>query len=164
MCFLGIEKSLIAKTSVLAFKRDPCQNARHKLINAIQGSQETINSVYLLWCLAMIFTDMGNKNLGTANWQSDHYLAFTQVSLFHFSSFDKGDIASNLDKYLVLAFRCMKVTWLCLISHIFAEEKLPIETINVLVSLFLSSCRRLWIVQENSTPLKKPKLGDKRGY
>ncbi len=90
MCFLGIEKSLIAKTSVLACRRDCCQNAAwHKLINAIQGSQETINSVYLVWCLAIKFTDMDNKNLGTANWQSDHYLAFTQVSLFHFSPLQK---------------------------------------------------------------------------
>ena len=54
MCFLGIEKSLIAKTSVLACRRDCCQNAAwHKLINAIQDSQETINSVYLVWCLSM---------------------------------------------------------------------------------------------------------------
>ena len=163
MCFLGIEKSLIAKTSVLACRRDPCQNAAwHKLIDAIQGSQETINSVYLVWCLAMKFTDMDNKNLGTANWQSDHYLAFTRVSLFHFSPLEKDDIASNLDKHLVLAFRSMRVTWFCLISHIFAEEKVPTETINVLVRLFLSSCRRLWIVQENNTSSKKPKLGDKR--
>ena len=86
MCFLGIEKSLIAKTSVLACRKDPCQNAAwHELTNAIQGSQDTINSVYLVCCLAMKFTDMDNKNLGTANWQSDQYLAFTWVSLFHFS-------------------------------------------------------------------------------
>jgi hypothetical protein len=89
MCFLGIEKSRIAKTSVLACRRDPCQNATwHKLIDAIQVSQETINSVYLVWCLAMKFTDMDNKNLGTANWQSDHYLAFTWVSLLHFSTLE----------------------------------------------------------------------------
>jgi hypothetical protein len=43
----------------------------------------------------------------------------------------------------------MRVTWFCLISHIFAEEKVQTETINVLVRLFLSSCRRLWIVGEN---------------
>ena len=94
MCFLGIEKSLIAKTSVLACRRDHYQNAAcHKLIDAIQGSQETINSVYLVWCLAMKFTDMDNKNLGTADWQSDHDLAFTRVSLFHFAPLEKGDIA-----------------------------------------------------------------------
>ena len=28
------------------------------------------------------------KKLSTANWQSDHYLAFTWVSLFHFSPLD----------------------------------------------------------------------------
>ena len=105
---------------------------------------------------------MDNKNLGTANWQSDHYLAFTRVSLFHFSPLEQIDIASNIDKHLVLAFRSMTVTWFCLISHIFAEAKVPSDTINVLVRLFLSSCRRLWIVQENNTASKKPKLGDKR--
>ncbi len=72
MCFFGIEKSLIAKASMLAYRRDHCQNAAwHKLINTIQGSQESIKSVYLVWCLAMKFADMDNKNLGTANWQSD---------------------------------------------------------------------------------------------
>jgi hypothetical protein len=57
MCFLGIEKSLIALTSILANRTDHKQNAAwYKLINAMQGSQETINSVYLVWCLAMKFT------------------------------------------------------------------------------------------------------------
>ncbi len=73
-----------------------------------------------------------------------------------------GSIASNLDKHLVVAFRSMRVTWFCLISHIFAEENVPTEKINFLVRLFLSSCRRLWIVQQNNTSSKKPKLGDKR--
>jgi hypothetical protein len=82
MCFLGIEKSLIALTSMLANRSDRKQNASwYTLINAMHGSQEAINSVYLVWCLAMNFTDMEKKNLGTANWQSDHYLAFT-ISLF----------------------------------------------------------------------------------
>ncbi len=135
---------------MLAYRRDLCQNAAwHALTTAIQGSQDTINSVYLVWCLAMKFTDMNNKNLGTAHWQSDHYLAFTRVSLFHFSPLDNGDIAGNLDKHLVLAFRHMRVTWFCLISHIFTKEKVPTETINVLVTLFLSSCRRLWSAGEN---------------
>ncbi len=63
-CFLGIEKSLIAKTSVLACRRDRCQNAAwHNLIDEMKGSQETINSVYLVWCLAMKFTYMDNKIL-----------------------------------------------------------------------------------------------------
>jgi hypothetical protein len=85
MCFLGIEKSLIALTSMLANRTDRKQNAAwYKLIDAMQGSQETVNSVYLVWCLAMKFTDMEKKNLGTANWQFHHYLAFTRVSFFTF--------------------------------------------------------------------------------
>jgi len=56
------------------------------------------------------------------------------------------DITHKLDKQMVLAFRSMRVTWFCFISHIFAEEKVPSKTINVLVRLFLSSCRRLWIL------------------
>jgi hypothetical protein len=149
MCFLGIEKSLIALTSMLANRTDRKQNAAwYKLIDAMQGSQETVNSVYLVWCLAMKFTDMEKKNLGTANWQSDHYLAFTRVSLFHFSPLDNGDITNHLDKQLILSFRSMRVTWFCFISHIFAEEEVPTETINVLVRLFLSSCRRFWMLGE----------------
>ena len=151
LCFLGIEKSLIALTSMLANRTDCKQNAAwHKLINAMQGSQETINSVYLVWCLAMKFTDIKKKNIGTSNWQSDHFLAFTRVSLFHFSPLDSGDISNNLDKQLILSYRSMRVTWFCFISHIFAEEKVPTETINVLVRLFLSSCRRFWIVGERN--------------
>jgi hypothetical protein len=111
MCFLGIEKSLIAKTSMLAYRKDRGQNAAWQtLINAIQGSQEAINSVYLVWCLAMKFSDMEKKNLGTDNWQFDHYLAFTRVSLFHFLPLVKAEVANNLDKHLVLAFRSMRVT------------------------------------------------------
>ena len=89
MCFLGIEKSLISLTSTLANRRDCQQNAAwRKLINAMQKSHETINLVYLVWCLAMKFSDTEKKTIGTANWQSDHYLAFTRVSLFHFSALD----------------------------------------------------------------------------
>ncbi len=147
MCFLGIEKSLIGLTSILANRRDHSQNdAWHKLFHAMQRSQETINSVYLVWCLAMKFSDKEKKNIGTANWQSDHYLAFTRVSLYHFACLEEMDITHKLDKQMVLAFRSMRVTWFCFISHIFAEEKVPLKTINVLVRLFLSSCRRLWII------------------
>ena len=89
----------------------------------------------------------------------------------NFSPLDKGDIASNIDKIFVLALRSMRVTWFCLMTHIFAEEKVPSETIHVLVRLFLSSCRRLWIFGENlhliqgtdeNTSSKKPKSGNKR--
>jgi hypothetical protein len=105
MCFLGIEKSLIGLTCILANRRDQCQNdAWHKLFHAMQRSQETINSVYLVWCLAMKFSDKEKKNIGTANWQSDHYLAFTRVSLYHFACLDQRDITDKLDKQMVLAF------------------------------------------------------------
>ena len=119
----------------------------------------------------MKFTDMEKKNLGTANWQSDHYLAFTRVSLFHFSPLDNGDITDPLDKQLIRSFRSMRVTWFCFISHIFAEEEVPTETINVLVQLFLSSCRRFWVLGERnhanqstdgSTSSKNSMLGKKR--
>ncbi len=47
-------------------------------------------------------------------WQSDHYLAFTRVSLYHFASLDQRDITSKLDKQIVLAFWSMRVTWFVL--------------------------------------------------
>ncbi len=142
MCYLGIEKSLISKTSMLAYRRDCCQNAAwHKLINALQGSQETINSVYLVWCLSMKFTEMDNKNLATFNWQSNHYLAFTRVSLFHFSPLDKGDIASDLDKHLVLATRSMRVTWFCLISP-YRDTQCIGETIPIILQKIMDCWRK----------------------
>jgi hypothetical protein len=73
-------------------------------------------------------------------------LAFTRVSLYHVAPLDHEDITSKLDKQMVLAFRSMRVTWFCFISHIFAEVKVPSKTINVLVRLFLSSYRRFWIL------------------
>jgi hypothetical protein len=65
----------------------------------------------------------------------------------------------------------MRVTWFCFISHIFVEEKIPTETINVFVRLFLSSCRRFWILGERNhanqltdgdTSSKKRTSGKKR--
>jgi hypothetical protein len=65
----------------------------------------------------------------------------------------------------------MRVTWFCFISHIFAEEKVPTETINVLVRLFLSYYRRFWILGERNhanqvtdegTSSKKSMPGKKR--
>ena len=46
---------------------------------------------------------------------------------------------------MILSFRSARVTWFCLISHIFAEEKVPTETISVLVRSFISSCKTFWI-------------------
>ncbi len=43
------------------------------------------NSIYDVCCLAIKFTDTEEKNLGTTNWQSDHYVAFTEVYLFPIS-------------------------------------------------------------------------------
>ena len=116
----------------------------------MQWSQETINSVYPVWCVAMKFIDMEKKNLGTANWQSDHYLEFTRVSLFHFSPLENGDITNNLDKQFILSFKITRVTWFCFISHTFAEEKVPTETINILSRLFLSSRKRFQILGERN--------------
>ena len=124
MCFLGIEKSLISLTSMLANR-----------------------------------TDMEWKYLGTANWQSDCYLEFSGVSLFHISPLDNGDITNHLGKQLILSFKSMRVTWFCFISHIFAEEKVPTETINVLARLLLSSCRRFWILEELRTMQINEQMG-----
>jgi hypothetical protein len=72
--------------------------------------------------------------------------------LFHFTFLDDGDITNNPDKQMILSFRRMKVNCVCLLSHIFAEEKVPTETINVLMRLFLSlsSCRTFRIHGEKN--------------
>jgi len=69
MCFLGVEKSLNVKTAMLVNRKDRKQNSVwYELIKSIQHSHQTINSVYLDWCLAMSFTGIDKKNLGTSNW------------------------------------------------------------------------------------------------
>ena len=84
--------------------------------------------------------------LVTATWLSDNYLGFTRLSLYHFNPLG-GSINLPEDKKKVLAvFRRLQVLWFCLMSNMFAEEMVPANTIDTLVKLFLSSCRRLCLL------------------
>ena len=73
-------------------------------------------------------------------------MGFTRLSLYHFNPLG-GSINLPEDKKKVLAvFRRLQVLWFCLMSNMFAEEMVPANTIDTLVKLFLSSCRRLCLL------------------
>ena len=93
LCFLGIEKNLISKTELIVKQNNKQQNELwHSLVQSISQKQSDLNSVSIDWCLPMSFTHVDQKQLGTSSWQSDHYLAFTRVSLFHFSCHESQNV------------------------------------------------------------------------
>ena len=145
MCALGIEKALLSYTKILVNRRNKVQNELwHDLTNSMQQSQKAINSISIDWCLTMSFSGKENQSLGTANWKSDHYLAFTRLSLFHLGPLDTK-INLPEDKVAVFkAFKRVRVLWFCTMSSFFAEEKVSSERIDNLVKLFLSACREWW--------------------
>jgi hypothetical protein len=92
----------------------------------------------------MSFSGKDDQNLGTANWQSDHYLSFTRISLFHFGSLEKDiSIPPGMEE-VVKSFKRMRVLWFCLMSSLLSEQKLKKGRIGNLVRLFLSACREFW--------------------
>jgi hypothetical protein len=90
MCFLGVEKSLLDQTkNVLLNGRKPLRaKFQKKLIQPMRARQQVLNAVLIDSCLPMLFSGEANNDIGPANWQSDHYLAFTRISLFQFADLD----------------------------------------------------------------------------
>ena len=91
--FLGIEKNLISKTELI-FKQNSKQHNEfwHRQVQSISQKQSDLNSVSINRCLPMSFTNLDQKQLGTSSWQSNHYLAFTCVLLFHFSCLESQNV------------------------------------------------------------------------
>ena len=83
---LGCEKSLISKTLILVNRRIAAQNKLwYNLINSMNQTLMAVDQTCVGWCMTMSFSGKDPQSLGTTNWQSGHYLAFTRLSLFYFS-------------------------------------------------------------------------------
>ena len=147
MLFLGVEKSLISKTPTLVDRTIPSQNKFwHSLTASMQSSQSDINSISIEWCKSMAFSGKDSHMIGTAGWQSTHYVAFTRLSLFHFSPMDREGVEiPQAKKEVIRQFKRLRVVWFCLISHLFVDDaNIQSSRIDHYVRLFLSACRRLW--------------------
>lgn len=147
LLFLGVEKSLISKTPAVVNRRIQAQNIFWKsLTESIQSSQSTINSISIEWCKSMAFSGKNRHSIGSAGWQSSHYVAFTRLSLFHFSPMDRKGVVIPPEKQEVIKqFKRLRVIWFCLISHLFTDvANIQSSRIDHYVRLFLSSCRRFW--------------------
>lgn len=147
MMTLGVEKSNLKLLPVIVNRRKPEQNKLwHNFTEAMQQSQSLINTLSVDWCLSMSFSGKDKQELGTANWQSDHYLAFTRLSLFHFGTLEGMEIPEER-KQVLQTFKRLHVVWFCLMSSVFTDDpgsKVTPTRINDLVKVFLTSCNYLW--------------------
>ena len=151
LCFLGIEKNLISKTELIVKRNNKQQNEFwHSLVQSISQKQSDLNSVSIDWCLPMSFTNLDQKQLGTSSWQSDHYLAFTRVSLFHFSCLESQNVPDG-SRRVIKVFKRLRVIWFCLISRLFTNIAVPPSVIELYVKIFLSSCYRFSLLTEQSS-------------
>ena len=101
-------------------------------------------------CMSMSFSGKDLQSLGTSNWQSDHYLAFTRLCLFHFAPLEGRNVPGSMTK-VIGAFKRVFVLWFCLMSSVYGDEKVSSSKIDNYVKLFLSSCRFLWIFADKGT-------------
>jgi len=145
MNFLCIEKSLILKTLIIVNRRDREQNKFwFCLTESMQASQNAISSISISWCKSMSFSGKDDRSIGTAGWQSEHYVAFTRLSLFHFGPIDEGLDIPDAKFEAIQQFKRVRALWFCLVLSILTFTDVPSTRINHYVKLFLSSCRRLW--------------------
>ena len=92
----------------------------------------------------MSFSGKDDRSIGTASWQSEHHVAFTRLSLFHFGPIDEGLDIPDAKFEVIQQFKRVRVLWFCLVSSILTYTDVPSTRINHYVKLFLSSCRWLW--------------------
>lgn len=141
MAFLGVEKSLIRQTLRLVNrKRKEENNLWDRLTTSMQESQKVINSISIDWCMSMSFSGRDESKIGTASWQSDHYSAFSRLSLVHFGSLDRISVPGDKTKAFKV-FKNVRVLWFCLMASIFADEKVSSNRVDNLVKLFLTACK-----------------------
>ena len=119
-------------------------------MQSITQKQSDLNSVSIDWCLPMSFTNLNQKQLGTSSWQSDHYLAFTHVLLFHFSCLKSQNVPDG-SRRGIQVFKRLRVIWFCLISRLFTNIAVPPSVIELYVKISLSSCYRFSLVTEQSS-------------
>ena len=106
--------------------------------------------------MSMSFSGKDRQILGTSTWQSDHYMAFTRLSLFHFAPLEGRNLPKNMMK-VIKAFKRVFVLWFCLVSSAYGDEKVSSAKIDNYVKLFLSSCRSFCVLAENDMTKKKDK-------
>ena len=136
-----------ANASLLPWRREKsyikdrthCQTKQHKLEQSISQKQLDLNSVSIDWCLPMSFTNLDLKQLGTSSWQSDHYLAFTCVSLFPFSCLESQNVPDG-SRREIKVFKRLQVIWFCLITRLFTNIVVPPSVIELYVKIFLFMC------------------------
>ena len=163
---LGIEKNLITKTPMLCNRKDTDQNAFWKSLTiSMQSSQKAINSISIDWCMSMSFSGKDKNHIGTAGWQSDHYLAFTRLSLFQFAPIDEEVQKQRADSPLknlqvLLAFRHIRVLWFYLVSRLLSDIRVSSDSIDNYVKLCLSSCRRFDQVAKNELKMANTSCDD----
>jgi hypothetical protein len=167
MIFLGGEKSLTSKTKSLVNRRNGSQNRFwHEFTTLIQASQKSIAGTSIDWLLSMSFSGKDTQTLGTANWQSDHYKSFTRLSLFHLGPLDPVDgrlkPPPEMNRVLI-SFKRVRVIWFCLVSSIYADEKVSSNRLDNLVKLFLSACKDLWEVCPAQLGSEEVSGGDDEG-
>ena len=147
MCSLGVEKTLIPQTMKMFNKSVKLENYVFKeLVNKMYAYQGSINNLSLDWCKVMPFSSKDQSKLGTASWQSEHYLSFTRLSLLHFGKLNHLPVLMQLDEKRVKifkAFKCVRVLWFCLMSRMFGDAKVSSKEVDNYVKLFLSSCNSL---------------------
>lgn len=145
MMALGIEKSLISKTKSMVNRTKGDQNTYWKSITkSMRFSQKEIDKNSVEWCKTSSFSGKDEDNIGTAGWQSKHYVSFTRASLYHFGPIDGLLVVPDTKKEVVKQFIRVRVVWFCLVSHILGKDSVPSSRIDHYVKLFLSSCRRFW--------------------
>ncbi len=87
---LGVEKSLISKTNILVNRRKIDENNLwHELEKLMNRTLSAVEVASLDWCMPMSFSNSDGQIMGTFRCQSDHFLSFTRLSLFHFGPLDK---------------------------------------------------------------------------
>lgn len=152
--FLGCEKKLISMTPSFFAGRCTREAERGALARAYCKANEslkTVRTLSLAWCKAVKFRD---EKMSTKKWESENYVACTRISLVLFSAFDveREDIGQSeiLDR-----IREMRVLWFCLVSHLFAEEKVAPEIVDDYVKLFLSSCVSLHLLTRREVGSRK---------
>ena len=113
--------------------------------------------------MAMPFSgkEKEKEKMATANWQSEHYLAFTRLSLVHLGPLETISKSLTEDKALLFkAFRAMRIFWFCVMSHTFSDTKVPSRVIDNYIRLFLSSCNRLHDLFPKKRDKKSNKVND----
>ena len=143
MIFLGIEKNIMSQTPVI-YDRKRCKSERTNwtdLTDDMNRVRKAVNNLSLEWCMSMPFT--GSLGVGSAGWESEHYVGFCRVSLVSFAQLDSAcNDVEEKTKRILLAFKTARVLWFCLVSRVMADEKVDSTEVDRYATLFLSACKR----------------------